>query len=84
MHACSVTKSCPTLCNPMDYNPPGSSVHGILEPHSKNIGVGRHALFQGIFLTQVSNPHLLSLLRWQAGSLPLRHQGSPQEHQRPP
>ena len=20
---------CPTLCNPMDYSPPGSSVHGI-------------------------------------------------------
>ena len=24
-----VTKSCPTLSNPMDCNPPGSSVHGI-------------------------------------------------------
>ena len=22
---------CPTLCNPMDYRPPGSSVHGILQ-----------------------------------------------------
>ena len=22
-------QSCPTLCNPMDYNPPGSPVHGI-------------------------------------------------------
>ena len=26
-----VTKSCPTLCDPMDYSPPGSSVHSILE-----------------------------------------------------
>ena len=26
-----VAQSCPTLCNPMDYNPPGSSVHGILK-----------------------------------------------------
>ena len=26
---CLVTKSCPTLCNPMDCDPPGSSVHGI-------------------------------------------------------
>ena len=26
---CLVTKSCPTLCNPIDYSPPGSSVHGI-------------------------------------------------------
>ena len=28
--ACSVTQSCPTLCNPMDCSPSGSSVHGIL------------------------------------------------------
>ena len=26
-----VTKLCPTLCNPMDCSPPGSSVHGILQ-----------------------------------------------------
>ena len=26
-----VTQSCPTLCDPVDYNPPGSSVHGILQ-----------------------------------------------------
>ena len=26
----SVTQPCRTLCNPMDSNPPGSSVHGIL------------------------------------------------------
>ena len=26
-----VSKSCPTLCNPMDYSPPGSSVHGIFQ-----------------------------------------------------
>ena len=24
------TQSCPALCDPMDCNPPGSSVHGIL------------------------------------------------------
>ena len=27
-HVCSVAPSCPILCNPMDYSPPGSSVHG--------------------------------------------------------
>ena len=32
---------------------------------------GLHALLQGIFLTQGSNPHLLYLLHWQVGSLPL-------------
>ena len=26
-----VTQSCPTLCDPMDYSHPGSSVHGILQ-----------------------------------------------------
>ena len=29
--ACSVLQSCPTLCDPMDCSPPGSSVHGILQ-----------------------------------------------------
>ena len=37
----------------------------------KNTGVGCHALLQGIFPTQGSNPCLLHLLHWQAGSLPL-------------
>ena len=26
-----VAQSCPTRCDPMDYSPPGSSVHGILQ-----------------------------------------------------
>ena len=26
-----VTLSCPTLCDPMNHSPPGSSVHGILQ-----------------------------------------------------
>ena len=33
--------------------------------------MGCHALLQGIFLTQGLNPHLLHILYWQAGSLPL-------------
>ena len=36
----------------------------------KNTRMGCHFLLQGIFLTQESNPHLLHLLLWQAGSLP--------------
>ena len=42
----------------------------------KNIGVGSHTLLQGIFLTQGSNPCLLSLLHWQEYSLPVSHLGS--------
>ena len=26
-----VAQSCPVLCKPMDYSPPGSSVHGIIQ-----------------------------------------------------
>ena len=51
---CLVAQSCPTLCNPMDNNPPGSSVHR--DSPGKNTGVGYHALLQGIFLTQGLNP----------------------------
>ena len=29
--AVKVAQSCPTLCDPVDYNPPGNSVHGILQ-----------------------------------------------------
>ena len=28
---CSVTQLCPTLCDPINCSPPGSSVHGILQ-----------------------------------------------------
>ena len=39
---------------------------------------GCHALFQRIFPTQGLNLHLLHLLYWQAGSLPLATSGKPQ------
>ena len=28
---CLIAQSCLTLCNPMDYSPPGSSIHGLLQ-----------------------------------------------------
>ena len=51
---CLVTQSCPTLFNPLDCSPPGSSVRG--DSPGKNTRVGCHALLQGIFPTQGSNP----------------------------
>ena len=45
----------------------------------KSTGVGCHALLQGIFTTQVSNPCLLCLLHWQVGSLPLMPPGKPRK-----
>ena len=68
-----------------------SVVSDLLQPHGlqafrllcpwnfpgKNTRAGCHFLLQGIFPPQGSNPCLLSLLYWQAGSLPLCYLGSP-------
>ena len=45
---CLVAQSRPTLHDPMDCSPPGSSLHG--DSPAKNTGVGCHALLQSIFL----------------------------------
>ena len=70
--ACSVAQSCPSLCDPMDPSPPGSSIHGISQARvlewvaiSRSEGSSRP--------TQGQNPS--PLLR-QVDSLPLRHLGS--------
>ena len=68
VHVSSVVNQ--TLCNPMEHSPPGSSVHGI--PQARILGVDCHALLQGIFLTQGSNPHLL---HWKVDSLPREPSG---------
>ena len=64
---------CLTLCSPAEYSLPGFSVHGLR----------RHKYWSGLpfpSLRDLPNPgiksHLLCLLRWQADSLPLSHQGS--------
>ena len=74
-YVCSVLQLCPALCDPMDCSLSGSSVHGILQasilewvalPSSRGSSPPRGW-----------DPHLLCLLRWQRGSLPLHHVGSP-------
>ena len=59
---------CLTLCDTMDCSLP---VLCPWDSPGKNFGVGCHALLQGIFPTQGSNPSLSCLLHWQASSLPL-------------
>ena len=68
---CLVAQSCLTLCHPMNYSPPCFSVHG--DSPGKDTGMGCHALFQGIFPTQGSNPGLQHC-RWILCRL--SHQGS--------
>ena len=71
---CVLSESCLTLCDPMDCNQPGSSVHGI-DP-GKSIGMGCHFLLQGLFLTQGLNTHRPASPTLAGRSLPLSHLGS--------
>ena len=66
LHMCWLHLS---LWDPMDCSLPGSSGYGILH--------GLPCPPQGIFPTQGSDPHLLCLLHWQVGSLPLVPPGKP-------
>ena len=69
---CLTAQSCPTLCNPMYYSPPGSSVHW--DSSGKDTGVCCHALLQGNFPSQGLNAGL-PLCRCILYHL--SHQGSP-------
>ena len=71
MYVCVCAKSCPILCDPMDWSLPGSSVHGIFQARRPEWV----AIFssRGIFPSQGLNLHLLCLLHWQMGSLLLHH-----------
>ena len=68
--------SCLTVCNPMDYSPPGSSVHGILQ--ARILEWVAIPLLQGIFPTQGSN--LALCLHCRQILYCLNHQGSPDQY----
>ena len=53
---CAQSLSHVHLCNPMDYSPPDSSVHGIFQ--ARILEWGCHLLLQGSFLTQGLDPCL--------------------------
>jgi len=52
-----ITQSCPILCKPMDYSPPGSCVYEILQV--RILQWVNYSLLQRIFPTQGSNPGCL-------------------------
>ena len=76
--SCSITKSCLTLCDPMDCSPLGFSVHGLLQariletiamPSSRGSSPPRDR-------TCASYVYV----HWQVGSLPLGPPGTVQIH----
>ena len=54
-----VAQSCPTLSDPMDHSPPGSSVHGIFQARVLECGA---TAFSGISYTYTYTLSLLRLL----------------------
>ena len=77
MYACMRAKSfqsCPTL---QHYGLQPTWLLCPWDSPGKKIGVGCHAFFQEIYLTQVLSWHLLCLLHWEVGSLPLAPPGKP-------
>ena len=66
-------QSCLTLGSSMDCSLPGSSVHGI----SQTRILEWVAISSSRGSSRARHPTRVSLLHWQADSLPLSHLGSP-------
>ena len=67
------TQSCPTLCSLMDCNPPGSSVHGILQARTLAGFAIPHSRGSSQLRDQTAPPESPAL---QVDSLLQSHQGS--------
>ena len=53
-----VTQSCPTLCDPMDCSPPGSSVHGIFQARALEWGAIAFSIrdyYQQLYANKMDN-----------------------------
>ena len=70
---CVCVQSCPTLCDPMDYSPPGSSVHGISQARIlERVAISfSRGSSESKDRTRISWYHL----RWQVDSWPLAPPG---------
>ena len=70
---------CDPLCDPVDCSPRGSSVHGTLQ--ARILEWVAMPSSRGSFQPR-DQTHVLCLLHWQAGSLPLGPPGKPRCHVR--
>ena len=80
MFACKVTLIMSDSLQP--YEPQPTRLLCPWDSPSKNTEVGCHALLQGIFPTQGSNPCLWCFLHWQESCLPLAPPGKPKKKNR--
>ena len=75
VHLCLVAQSCPTLCDPLDYSPPGSSVRGILQ--ARILQWVAISSSRGSSRSRELNLPLLCLRHCRQILYLLSHQGSP-------
>ena len=75
---CSVAQPRLTLCNPVDCNPPGSSIHGVFQ--ARTLEWVDISYSNGSSQPQGWNLCLLCLLHWQANSSLQCHLGNLQDH----
>ena len=79
MHVKSL-QLCPTLCDPMDYSPPSSSVHGILQARTLQWIAMLSSRGSSLPRDQTQvwiKPESPMFPALQVDSFPLSHQGSP-------
>ena len=69
-----IPQSCPTLCDPMDYSQPGSSVHGILKARILEWVAISYSRWSSWPMDRI---HISCVLHWQADSLSLVRRGKP-------
>ena len=72
---CLVAQLCPTFCDPMDYSPPSSSVHVILQ--ARILEWVAMPSSRGTVPTKGLKLHLQSLLHCRQILYPLSYRGSP-------
>ena len=71
--AAKLLQSCPTLCDPIDGSPPGSSIHGIFQARTLEWGAIVFSLEKGNFFCQLSS-NLSSVDRmWRQQSAEVYH-----------
>ena len=70
-----VTQSCPTLCDPVDYSPPGSSTHGIFQARVLEWGAIAFQ-FSSVHFSSVAQlcPTLCGPMNQSTPDLPVHHQ----------
>ena len=75
MYCARSLQSCPTLCDLLNCSPPGSSVYGVSQARIlERVSISASA---GSSRPRDGTGHLLYLLHWQVGSLPLASPGKP-------